>query len=157
VLHPCDVSSIVRDAVEGFAMSATATSVSMQICANESLIVAADPQRLARVMNNLLDNALRHTCPGTAIDISVERAGSEARVVVRDHGEGVSATDMPRVFDRFYRGEKSRSRTYGGAGLGLAIARGIVDGHGGRISVANAAGGGAEFTVALPLAGDQAR
>jgi two-component system OmpR family sensor kinase/two-component system sensor histidine kinase BaeS len=99
--------------------------------------VRMDVQRIGRVLNNLLSNALQHTPPGGSVQVRAYRQERRVRVEVVDSGEGVRPEDLSNVFERFYRGEKSRSRSTGGAGLGLAIARGIVEAHGGRIGVEN--------------------
>ena len=88
---------------------------------------------------------MRHTPPGGQVKISARRESGTLQVEVRDTGEGIRPEDLPHVFDQFYRGEKSRSRATGGAGLGLAIARGIVEAHGGRIWVESEPGKGAAF------------
>lgn len=148
-----DLTSIVGDAVESFAMRAATRFVPVELESDGRIMAAIEPSKIARVVNNLLDNALRHTPDSSRIDVSLRREGEHAFVVVRDHGEGVDTKDVPHVFDRFYRGEKSRSRAYGGAGLGLAIAKGIIDAHDGRIWVENVPdGGGAEFTFTVPIA-----
>ncbi len=102
------------------------------------------PERLGRAVNNLLDNAARHSPPGGVVQVSVDQAG----VRVRDHGPGVAEPDLPYVFDRFFRGTNSRGRQ--GSGLGLAIVRQVTEQHGGTASVANATDGGAVFTLRLP-------
>jgi two-component system sensor histidine kinase MprB len=108
------------------------------------VIVEGAPERLSRAVNNLLDNAARHSPPGGPIEIAVDAAGLR----VRDHGAGVEEADLPYVFDRFYRGANSRGRQ--GSGLGLAIVRQVAEQHGGTVSVANHEDGGAEFTIRLP-------
>ena len=150
-LQRVDLASLVADAVEGFAMTAARRNVRVDGAPHAPLITAVEPTKLARVLHNLLDNAVRHSPEGGRVTVSVAREEASARVIVRDEGEGLSPADLPHLFERFYRGEKSRSRAFGGAGLGLAIARGIVEAHGGTITAANAPNGGAEFTVALPL------
>jgi signal transduction histidine kinase len=152
VLQRADLAALLGEAVESFAMRAAARGVEVRLVAEGPAILPIEPAKIARVLSNLVDNALRHAPSGTAIEVVLSRQPGEYLVAVRDHGDGLSATDLPRVFDRFYRGEKSRSREFGGAGLGLAIARGIVVAHGGRIWAANASDGGAVFTFALPLA-----
>jgi two-component system, OmpR family, sensor histidine kinase MprB len=109
-------------------------------------IVSGNPERLSRAINNLLDNASRHTAPGTPVELVVDSHG----VQVRDHGSGIDEEDLPYVFDRFYRGANSRARQ--GSGLGLAIVRQVAESHGGSISAANAPDGGAIFTLTLPVA-----
>lgn len=111
--------------------------------------VLMDTQRIGRVLNNLIGNALRHTPAGGQVEVKVRRAGRGVEVTVRDSGEGIRPEDLPHIFERFYRGEKSRSRATGGAGLGLAISRGIVQAHGGEISVASQPGD-TRFTFTLP-------
>jgi two-component system sensor histidine kinase MprB len=108
------------------------------------VIVEGAPERLGRAINNLLDNAGRHSPPGGPIEIAVDGDG----VRVRDHGSGVDEADLPYVFDRFYRGANSRGRQ--GSGLGLAIVRQVAEQHGGRVSAENAPDGGAIFTIHLP-------
>jgi signal transduction histidine kinase len=117
--------------------------------------VRAAPQKIERVLYNLVANAIRHTPEGGQIALAVanpapnERPGSVI-FSVADTGEGITAEDLPHVFDRFYRGEKSRSRATGGAGLGLAIARGIVEAHGGQIWIESERGRGTTVRFSLP-------
>jgi signal transduction histidine kinase len=113
--------------------------------------VTLDPQKVERVLTNLIGNAIRHTPPGGQVTIDVQRLDGHVRVSVSDTGEGIAPDDLPHVFERFYRGEKSRSRSTGGAGLGLAIAKGIVEAHGGSIEVTSRAGEGSTFTFTLPV------
>jgi signal transduction histidine kinase len=108
-----------------------------------------DTQRIGRVFNNLISNALRHTPAGGQIEVRARRADSGVEVTVCDSGEGIRAEDIPNIFESFYRGEKSRSRATGGAGLGLAIARGIVHAHGGDIRVESQPGD-TRFIFTLP-------
>jgi two-component system sensor histidine kinase ResE len=112
--------------------------------------VTIDPQKIERVLANLIGNAIRHTPEGGQVTIDAQRDDGRVRVSVRDTGEGIPEEDLPRVFERFYRGEKSRARSSGGAGLGLAIARGIVEAHGGHIEVNSRLGEGSIFTFTLP-------
>jgi len=100
---------------------------------------------------NLLDNAVKYTPQGGEITVELAAPNGNAIIVVRDTGVGITPADQARVFDRFYRVDKARSRALGGAGLGLSIADWIVKAHGGRIKVASAVGHGSEFTVELPI------
>ncbi len=150
-----DLRAIVADAVESFAMSGTTRRSALSLQSTEPVIVHVEPVKIARVVNNLIENAIRFAPADTTVDVSVRKVGTHAVVDVRDRGEGIDASDLPYLFDRFYRGEKSRSREFGGAGLGLAIARGIVEAHDGIIDAGNADGGGAVFSFSLPLAGVQ--
>jgi signal transduction histidine kinase len=113
--------------------------------------VKADPDRMGQVLSNLLDNALRHTAAGGMVTVSVDRTASGVRFIVSDTGDGILAEHLPHVFERFYRAGPARDRDRGGSGIGLAIARAIVVGHGGQITAASdGPGRGATFTVSLP-------
>jgi len=112
--------------------------------------IRIDVRRIQRVLVNLVENAIRYTPRGGRVAVSAVADADLVRVDVADSGPGISSTDLPMIFDRFYRGERSRSRESGGAGLGLAIARGIVEAHGGTIAVASEPGHGSVFSVTLP-------
>ena len=111
--------------------------------------VAADPSRIARVVQNLLANALKYSAPGTPVAIRAWRVDGEVILAVSDRGAGIPPEDLPRVFERFYRG--SQARSVGGLGLGLYISRLIVEAHGGRIWCESKMGEGSTFALALPL------
>jgi len=102
------------------------------------------------VLNNLISNALRHTPAEGQIEVRARRSGSNVEVTVSDSGEGIRAEDLPHIFERFYRGEKSRNRATGGSGLGLAITQGILRAHGGEIRVESMTGKGTRFIFTLP-------
>jgi signal transduction histidine kinase len=113
------------------------------------------PEKIQRVLNNLIGNALRHTPPGGSVTCQARLAEDKVQIEVVDSGEGITPDDLPHVFDSFYRGEKSRSRDdqgLRGVGLGLAIAKGLVEAHGGRIWVESQQGRGTTFTFTLPRA-----
>ena len=112
--------------------------------------VFMDTQAIGRVLNNLISNALRHTSAGGSIHVSARRTDKGVEVTVNDTGEGIRAEDIPHIFESFYRGEKSRNRDTGGAGLGLAIARGIVRAHGGDIRLESQASKGTRFIFQIP-------
>lgn len=116
--------------------------------------VLVDPQRMAQVLGNLLDNALRHTPPGGTVKLTVgqpERRWVELKV--GDTGEGIDPAHLPHVFERFYRADAARARSRGGSGIGLTISRALVEAHGGRLSASSEGlGEGATFTVRLPVA-----
>jgi signal transduction histidine kinase len=114
--------------------------------------VVADPDRMAQVLDNLLANALRYTPQNGRIRLSAQQNHTAIHLKVQDSGPGMDAAELAHVFDRFYRGDKSRQRHEGGSGLGLAIARSIVVAHNGRIWAENAPGQGATFIIELPLA-----
>jgi signal transduction histidine kinase len=114
------------------------------------------PEKIGRVLINLINNAIRHTPVGGSIEVEAQRGFPDGavRVEVRDTGEGIPPDDLPHIFERFYRGEKSRSRTTGGAGLGLAIAQGFVEAHGGRLWAESELGKGSAFIFTLPAQTD---
>ena len=112
----------------------------------------ADRQRVAQVLGNLLRNAVRHTPTGGLIAVRAERRGDRVAVTVEDTGEGIAPEHLPHIFERFYRGDTARDRAGGGAGLGLAIVRELVEAMGGTVTVASAPGEGSRFTFTLPLA-----
>jgi two-component system OmpR family sensor kinase len=122
------------------------------LTAPASAVVRGDRDQLTQVFAGLLGNAFRHTPTGTPVDLTVTLTEGGLRVEVTDHGPGIPAADLDRVFDRFYRADVARTRAAGGSGLGLAIAAAIVRAHGGRIGVQSPAGSGATFWVALPSA-----
>ena len=125
--------------------------LSFQLGQPQDLVVKGDEARLRELFMNLLDNAIRYTpAPGT-VSVSFRREGQMAVVAIRDTGVGIPAEDIPFIFERFYRVDKSRSRVEGGTGLGLAICRHIAEAHGGKIEVASQVGAGSTFSVWLPL------
>ncbi|WP_416984967.1 sensor histidine kinase [Streptomyces sp. T028] len=115
----------------------------------------ADPVRLRQTIGNLLSNAIRHTPPGGAVTLRCRRVGDEVVIEVADTGTGIAAADLPRVFDRFWRADKSRSRQTGGSGLGLAIVRQLTEAHGGTVSVTSTPNTRTVFTLRLPLTSDE--
>jgi two-component system sensor histidine kinase KdpD len=115
--------------------------------------VLVDPWRIEQVIQNLVDNAVRYSLPGKAVSVRVRMEEAEMVVSVRDQGDGITARDIGRVFEPFYRGRQAADRSPGGTGLGLTICRGIVEAHGGRIWVESRRGRGSTFHFALPLVG----
>ncbi len=112
----------------------------------------ADPQRLAQVLANLLDNALRHTPPNGHVDVAATADREQLTITVGDSGDGIAAEHLPRVFERFYRVDAARDRDHGGAGIGLAIAKALVEAHGGSITAQSAGpGAGTTVTIKLPI------
>jgi two-component system OmpR family sensor kinase/two-component system sensor histidine kinase BaeS len=152
-----DVRQLLVDVRDAFTAQVDEAGISLAVEVSSPVPpLHADPQRLGQVLGNLLANSLQHTPSGGLVTLGAE-ADSEWREVqlwVADTGEGIPAEDLPYLFDRFYRTDKSRTRSTGGAGLGLPIARQLVRAHGGRIGVESQLGQGTRFTVALPVAGD---
>jgi heavy metal sensor kinase len=125
--------------------------LSFQLGQPQDLVVKGDEARLRELFMNLLDNAIRYTpAPGT-VSVSLRREGQMAVVAITDTGIGIPAEDIPFIFERFYRVDKSRSRAEGGSGLGLAICKHIVEAHGGKIEAESQVGVGSTFSVRLPL------
>ena len=143
-----DLGALARDAVDD--ARATAPERDIDVHTEPPTGVRGDGHQLRQVLANLLRNALVHTPPGTAIEVTVRPAGDEVVLTVRDHGPGLPGEDPQAVFERFWRSEGGRERGKGGAGLGLAIVAAIVAAHEGRVRAENAPDGGALFTVALP-------
>jgi two-component system sensor histidine kinase BaeS len=110
-----------------------------------------DSQRISQVLRNLLENAITHTESGGDITVSASRQDNLIAVSVADTGEGIPAEDIPHLFERFYRADKSRTRVTGGSGLGLKIAKSLVEAHGGTINVASETGKGSCFTFTIPI------
>jgi two-component system OmpR family sensor kinase len=142
-----ELAVLARDAVDDARATAPEREITLDA---EPVIVTGDADQLRQVLANLLRNALVHTPPGTPIEVSVERDEDAVRLAIRDHGPGLPAGDPDALFERFWRAEGGRERGKDGAGLGLAIVAGIIDGHRGTVSAANAPGGGAEFEVRFP-------
>ncbi|WP_440900208.1 sensor histidine kinase, partial [Actinosynnema sp.] len=130
--------------------TATRADITLTTSTPADLTVEADPVRLRQVLDNLVANALRHVPPGGRVEVTAEHEGDDVVIKVADTGTGITPEDLPHVFDRFWRAEKSRSRRTGGSGLGLAIVRKLVEAHGGTVSATSEPGKGSTFTVRLP-------
>ena len=145
------LSDLISDTLESFTEPAKQQEIILEGSVDSDVDpVQMDTQAIGRVLNNLISNALRHTSNRGRVSVWVRRANQRVEVTVSDTGEGIRAEDLRHVFERFYRGEKSRNRGTGGAGLGLAIARGIVQAHGGDIKVESEIGKGTQFTFYIP-------
>lgn len=151
-LGPTDITAVLKTAADNFEPVAESAGIQLALDLASNLpTVLADPDRVAQVLRNLFANALRHTPKGGRISVSVRAIGDAVAVSVTDSGEGISSEDLPHVFERFWRADRSRSRPEGGAGLGLAIARALVEAHGGEILAASEGPGkGSTFTFTLP-------
>ena len=146
-----DLAALVRaEAERAEAMAPAGVTVSA-VGALSPIMVLGDEVRLSQVLRNVLTNALRHTDAGR-IEAAITSEGGSVEVRVTDTGEGIPDVDLPYVFERFYRADTARAAHTGGAGLGLAIARRIVEDHGGTVFAENAASGGASVGLRLPLA-----
>jgi two-component system sensor histidine kinase BaeS len=146
-----DVSTLVKDVVDEFRAQAMSRSLSIEPRVASGLTVHADRDRLAQVLGNYLSNAIRYSPDGAVIDVSAQLGGGDVTVAVRDQGPGLTPEQLEHVFERFYRIDPSRTRALGGAGIGLAIVRALVDAMGGRAwAESDGPGTGSTFLVALP-------
>ena len=145
------LDALISEAVSQMRPQAERHHVALRLGGTAPVTALADRDRILQVLTNLVDNAIKFTPEGGVVEISLVPSAAEAVVAVSDTGRGIPADDLPRVFDRFYRVERSRSREAGGTGLGLAITRHIVEAHGGRISAASRLNAGSTFTFTLPL------
>jgi signal transduction histidine kinase len=153
-LELIDITATCQEAVERIHNLAQARRTSIHLATNGRLLFRADPEDLQLVWLNLLENAVRYSPEGGVVEVAVTRKdGGPARIVFEDHGVGIPPEDLPHVFERFYRGDPSRTRATGGFGLGLAIAKALVEAYGGTITAENAASQGTRMTVELPLNG----
>ena len=155
--EPVDVAELLADVSTSFSGQAEAAGVDLRVEIEggpSDLTITGDVGRLDQVLSNLMANALRYTPAGGAVTLRAEPVEGGIRIVVRDTGEGIPPEDLPYIFDRFWRGDRSRSHAGGaGSGLGLAIARQLVQAHGGRIGVESEPGLGTAFTIKLPAGG----
>jgi signal transduction histidine kinase len=147
-----DVATLVKATVAAFKPLVAERNVTVQVELLGTMPeLLVDRARLRQAIHNLMDNALRHTPEGGTITVSVEQSPDAVEIRVQDTGEGISAEQLPHIFDRFYRADDARSRDRGGTGLGLAIARANVEAHGGTVSVTSpGVGQGSTFTISLP-------
>ena len=148
----CELVSLARSSIE--AAQARTDRHEITLRAPDSLEVPADPLRLEQVLANLLDNAIKYSPAGSAVEVRVARNGQDASITVADQGPGIAPEDRTRVFERFYRVDKARSREQGGTGLGLALAKWGVESHGGRIALESEPGRGSKFRIVLPIASE---
>jgi signal transduction histidine kinase len=143
---------VLRDEGERFADRAAEAGVSLTIAPAEVARVRGSARDLALLARNLVDNAIRYTAAGGRVEVTLADQGTEVLLAVQDTGIGIPTRDLPRIFERFYRVDRARSRETGGTGLGLAIVKHVVENHGGRVSVQSELGVGTRFEVRLPAA-----
>jgi len=147
-----DLRQVVGAVVAGFQPSAAERGIVLSLQApNELPFVFADPERVGQALRNLIDNALRYTPPGGSVVVSLTADEGQVTVAVADTGGGVTPEDLPHVFDRFYRADRSRSRATGGSGVGLAIVKQLVEAQGGGVSAQSEPGRGSTFAFSLPV------
>jgi signal transduction histidine kinase len=150
--QPISPSDLIDRVVSAYLPKTRALNISLETDADAKLPdINVDSHRVIQVFENLLDNALRYTPAGGRVKLSARSISDGIEFRVQDSGPGISEVDLPRVFDRFYRGDKSRNRQDGGSGLGLAISKSIVEAHGGRIWAESAMNAGASIVFVLPI------
>jgi signal transduction histidine kinase len=147
--EPVVLADVVSRAVDLYRDVADAKSVVLSAAASPDLVVTADRTRLEQVAANLIDNAVKYTPAGGQVDVIVRRAGNAVELRVHDTGPGIPPNELPRIFDRLFRGDTSRAER--GLGLGLSLVKAVVEAHQGSVEVSSEAGHGATFTVRLPL------
>jgi len=148
-----DIAKLVKQAVTPWQPQVAAKEISLSLDLPDNLpLVNIDRQRVNQVLHNLLENAVAHTHKGGTINVAAITQGDWVEVCVSDTGEGIPAEDLPNIFERFYRVDRSRARATGGSGLGLTIARRLVEAHGGEIAVQSELGKGSSFSFTLPIA-----
>ena len=151
-IRPIIVSDIVAGVIQKMRPQFEAKGVALSAAVPDRLErVLADHDRMQQVLLNLVDNALHYTPPGGMVRVEAASAGDAVRLDVTDSGIGIAPEHLPHIFERFYRVDKSRSRAAGGAGIGLTIARRLVEAHGGTISAESTPGRGCRFTITLPV------
>ena len=150
-LEVIDLNSTCEEAVERIRSLAQSRNTIIHLATNNGPVpFRADPEDLQLVWTNLLENAVRYSPEGALVEVAVTHDAQTAKVIFQDHGTGIAAADLPHIFERFYRGDHSRTRSTGGSGLGLAIAKALVEAYGGSIRADSAPGKGTRMTVEFP-------
>ncbi|NLL05772.1 MAG: HAMP domain-containing protein [Clostridiaceae bacterium] len=144
-----NLSTLIQTIIHNFESDFKAKEVQIKYI-NKKYMLLADRDKISQIVVNLLSNALKYTYKGGMVEIEVTQLDKAVKIVVRDNGIGIAEEDLPYIFERFYRADKSRNRNTGGAGIGLTIAKSLVDAHRGEIKVKSELGKGSEFTVVLP-------
>jgi heavy metal sensor kinase len=150
-LEVIDINATCEEAVERIRSLAQSRNTTIHLATDGPVPFRADAEDLQLVWTNLLENAVRYSPDGATVEVAVNHDSEKTQIVFQDHGVGISSADLPRIFDRFYRGDPSRTRATGGFGLGLAIAKALVEAYGGTISAESAPGKGTRMTVELPF------
>lgn len=153
-LRPTDFAAVTRATLEGMGPIADSKQITVSVTGLEQpMVLAGDTRRLQQIVANLLSNAVKFTPSGGRIDVAAARVGDSVELTLRDSGIGIAAEDLPRIFERFSQGDISKTRKYGGIGLGLSIVRSLTEAHGGQVSASSEGPGqGSRFVVRLPLA-----
>ena len=151
-LRPIRASSLVHDALQSVGGIVVDSGVTLEVAGAPDDLVMADSDAMNQVFGNLVENSLKYAREGKRIRVGARKLNSEVQFTIQDFGPGIASEHLERIFERFYRVDKARSRESGGTGLGLAIVKHIVQAHGGRIWVESELGAGASFQFTLPIA-----
>jgi two-component system phosphate regulon sensor histidine kinase PhoR len=151
VLQTCRLRDVLQAAIGECVPRATERQIAIRLSCEAELLAQANPALLEQAVMNLLDNALKYSDPESEVHVEALRQGRETLIHVHDQGCGIEEEHLDRLFERFYRVDKARSRKLGGTGLGLAIVKHIVNAHGGHVTVVSSPGQGSTFTIHLPL------
>ena len=149
--QPEDITKLIGQTLDSVRGQAKTKGVSLETELPKLPAVNIDSHRISQVLRNLLENALAHTAKGGAITVSAKKRGKWVELSVTDNGEGIPAKDLPNIFERFYRVDKSRARATGGTGLGLTITKRLVEAHGGKIKAQSRPGKGSRFYFTIPV------
>jgi two-component system phosphate regulon sensor histidine kinase PhoR len=150
-LEPISLDSVIKRVVSSFKKQAKERSITIKVEALEHLPkILADKTQIMQVVCNLVDNAIKYNHPTGSVRISGQEQEKYVEINITDTGIGIPEDDLPRLFERFYRVDKARSRELGGTGLGLSIVKHIIQAHNGKVSVQSAVGKGSSFTISLP-------
>ena len=148
---PVDVKAVVERVEHMLSPLARAANVSLEMALQPGCIIKATEDDLYQVAFNLMENAVKYNLPGGTVTVTLKRTAEQVILLVEDTGVGIPEDDLPKIFDRFYRVDKARSRAAGGTGLGLSIVRDTVRQHGGSVTATRREQGGTCFTVTFPL------
>lgn len=149
--RPTDLGAVIRDVAEVVRPLAEEKGVALDVSPT-AVLVTADRDRIVQILHNLMSNALRYTEPGGRVRLAAQAGAGEVQVEVADTGTGIPPEELPHIFDRFHRVDRSRSRATGGAGLGLAVVKHLVEAHGGRVWAHSRVGTGTTVGFSLPAA-----
>ena len=153
-LQVIDLGTTCEEAIERVHPIAQPRGIKLNLLTNGKISLRADPEDLQLIWTNLLENAVRYSSDNSCVEVSTQQSNSQATIAFADHGAGIPEADLPHIFERFYRGDPSRTRATGGFGLGLAIAKAFVEAYGGTISAKSEFGSGTTMTVVLPINSD---
>ena len=148
--EPCSVDRIIAEVIDRSRTAAAAKDIELRVVGTRGMTAYGNESQLVTAITNLVENAITYSHDHTRVDVIVGNGDRAVQISVRDEGIGIEPRDLDRIFERFYRADRARSRSTGGTGLGLAIVKHIATNHGGRVEVASTVGEGSTFTLRLP-------